>query len=767
MKFRSLTFVLALALAAPGADPLWAQQTLNVRDADIRAFIQDAARVTGRTFIIDNRVQGKVSVVTDRPLSTSEYFEVFLSTLRANALVAVPTSGGAYRIQPVEGAAGQPGRVGRATNANQFVTEVFRLRNIDATTTLETLRPLVSRDGSVTANRAGNSLVVADYADNVARVRQLLARLDRSNDATDVVTLRNASAREIAQTLTGLIGQPQQGGPSATAVAVDSANAVALRGDPAVVARLARVARDLDQRARSGADIRVYWLEHADAEKLLPVLQQLLGQPVTQSGAARGLAPTSSSFLNSGSGGAGGGGTAPATGINPSVAIGTVGGSGIPSGSGAQVGGGNGIVTRGPAVVTRFDGANAIILAANPDVQRQLGDVIRQLDTRRDQVLVEAIVVEISDQAARQLGVQFLLGSTKTGFAATNFSNVQPNLLTLAGAYAATKLNGTTVTTTNGSTTVSTNGANFGTGLQEAAVQSLLNATGGFGGLATRLGANGVLGAIINAVRSDSASNLLSTPSVTTLDNQQASLLVGQQVPVTTGEALSNNFDNRFRTVQRQNVGIQLDVKPQINAGGSIKLALRQEVSSVAGPVTRNSSDLIINKREIQTTVTVDDGEILVLGGLLDENERRTIEKIPLLGDIPGLGVLFRSKARARAKTNLMVFIRPTILRNREDARRLTEQRYGYVRAQQMYAMPEREPSLDTLIRDYMDGIPPGAIPLPPDPAAGAVIVTPPGQPVTVTPPPGQPTVIEVPVTSSTTVIRPVDLPPSRAERPK
>ncbi|MEC8035928.1 MAG: secretin N-terminal domain-containing protein, partial [Pseudomonadota bacterium] len=199
-----LSAAMALALATPIAS-VRAQQTLNVRDADIRAFIQDAARVTGRTFIIDNKVQGKVSVVTDRPLSRSEYFEIFLSTLRANGLVAVPAPGGAYRIQPVDGAAGQPSGVGRAANRNSFVTEVFRLRSIDAASALETLRPLVSKEGSVTANRAGNSVVVADYADNVSRIRQVIARIDRDTAATQMVALKNAGAREIATSLQALV----------------------------------------------------------------------------------------------------------------------------------------------------------------------------------------------------------------------------------------------------------------------------------------------------------------------------------------------------------------------------------------------------------------------------------------------------------------------------------------------------------------------------------------------------------------------------------
>ena len=713
-----LSAATALALAAPVGSPVMAQQTLNVRDADIRAFIQDAARVTGRTFIIDNRVQGKVSVVTDRPLSRSEYFEIFLSTLRANGLVAVPAPGGAYRIQPADGAAGQPSVVGRGANRNQFVTEVFRLRSIDAASALETLRPLVSKDGSVTANRAGNSVVVADYADNIGRIRQVLARIDRDTAATQTVMLRNAGAREIATSLQALVQSGGEGAQrAATIVPIDSSNSVAIRGDAGTVTRLAQMARDLDRQAASGTEIRVYWLEHADAEKLLPVLQQLVGQ--SSSSAVTSSAPASN-------------GAAPVA-AAPAV-VNSAGSSG------------GGISTRGPAIVTRYEGANAIIVAANSDVQRMLGETVRQLDTRREQVLVEAIIVEISDAAAKKLGVQFLIGSTKTGFAATNYSNASPNLLTLAGAIGANELGKTTTTVVNGgvtTTTTSTENSNLSNTLQQAAVDSLMNATGGFGGVATQIGRNGIFGAIINAVRSDTDSNILSTPSVMTLDNQKASILVGQQVPITTGEALSQNFDNQFRTVQRQDVGIKLEVKPQINTGGAIKLFLRQEVSSVAGPVSNNNSDLIINKREIETTVTVDDGEILALGGLLDDNERKTIERIPLLSDIPGLGELFKSRSKSRSKTNLMVFIRPTILRSKEDAQRLTQQRYGYVRDMQLARNPDQEPSIDELVRDYMGAEPPAAVT-----QAGDAVAQPSAAPAQV---------IEPTVRQSSGVVRPVD----------
>lgn len=725
-----ISAALAMVLAAPIMPPAMAQQTLNVRDADIRAFIQDAARVTGRTFIIDNRVQGKVSVVTDRPLSRSEYFEIFLSTLRANGLVAVPGPGGAYRIQPADGAAGQPGLVGRSSSRNQFVTEVFRLRSIDAASALETLRPLVSKDGSVTANRAGNSVVVADYADNIGRIRQVIARIDRDTAATQTVLLRNAGAREIATSLQALVqsGSGEGAVRAATIVPIDSSNAVAIRGDAGTVTRLAQMARDLDRQAASGTEIRVYWLEHADAEKLLPVLQQLVGQSTSQPVTA--VAP------------AGGDGAAPA----PAAAIGVSGGGS----------GGNGISTRGPAIVTRYEGANAIIVAANNDVQRMLGETIRQIDTRREQVLVEAIIVEISDAAARKLGVQFLIGSTKTGFAATNYSNASPNLLTIAGAIGANELGKSTTTVVNGGVTTTTttteNSALAGT-LQQAAVDTLMNATGGFGGVATRLGSNGIFGAIINAVRSDTDSNILSTPSVMTMDNQKASILVGQQVPITTGEALSQNFDNQFRTVQRQDVGIKLEVKPQINTSGAIKLFLHQEVSSVAGPVSNNNSDLIINKREIETMVTVDDGEILALGGLLDDNERKTIERIPLLSDIPGLGELFKSRSKSRTKTNLMVFIRPTILRSKEDAQKLTQQRYGYVRGMQLARNPDAEPGIDELVRDYMGATPPA--PMQP----GDAVV----EPAAAAAAPAQ--VIEPTMRQSSGVVRPVDIPASGGQR--
>lgn len=685
-----LSLMLAAALVSATPTATYAQYTLNVRDADIRAFIQDAARVTGRTFVIDGRVNGKVSVVTDRPLSRSEYFEIFLATLRSNGLVAVPGPNGSYRVQPIDGAAAQPGRIGsRGAAQNQFVTEIIRLRYIDAVSAVETLRPLVSAQGSLTANRNANSLVVADFADNIRRIRALASSIDRDSSTSQIVTLKNAGAREIAAALQALVPAAGEGAQKPVAIVpIDSSNAIALRGDQAMVARFVSMANDLDAKAAGGTELRVYWLEHANAETLLPTLQQLIGggsDPVQKAG----LPPASSASMSSS-----GGNGAPAAAAAPAAPT-SVGGGG--SGS---------ISTRGPAIITRYEGANAIIVAANTEVQRMLGELIRQLDSRRQQVLVEAIVVEIGDDAAKRLGVQFLLGGKNIPFVATSYSNAQPNILTLGGAYAATKLT-EDKTTVDGETVVTQTTSALGNSLQEAAAASLLAASGGFAGFAGDIGKNTIFGAIINAVKSDTTSNLLATPHIVTLDNQAAKFLVGQDVPITTGEQLGDNFENAFRTVQREEVGIKLEVTPQVNGAGEVKMFLRQEVSSVAGPVSSRNSDLILNKRAFETVLTVDDGEILAIGGLLNDDERKTIERIPLLSDIPLLGELFKSRSRTRSKTNLMVFIRPTILRNREDNAALTARRYGYIRDFQLQRNPDVEPAIDTLVRDYLGAVPP------------------------------------------------------------
>ncbi|RVQ65790.1 type II secretion system protein GspD [Croceicoccus ponticola] len=688
----SLALAPLLALAVPL--PAHAQYALNVRDADIRAFVADAAQVTGRTFIVDGRVNGKISVVTERPLSRSEYFEVFLATLRANGLVAVPIGNGAFRIQPAANAASQPTRLGSAgAPANALVTEIIRLNSVEASQAVETLRPLVSPEGSITANQSGNSLVVVDYADNVRRVRQVIGQIDRDTSSTQMIALNHAGAREIAAALSELVPQGAQGAALASVVAVDSSNSLLLRGDRDTLSKIAAMARELDDRAASGSEVKVIWLDYADAATMVPMLEMIVG------GNGGGAMPAASSTVTATTGG--GGDASIGSGLGNRAATTSQADTGSVGSGAIQLAGG-----RGTAVITRYPGANAIVIAAPVDVQRRLAELVRQLDIRQDQVLVEAIIVEVSESVAKELGVQFLIGGANMPFAVTNFSNVAPNILDIAGGLLADATDKTTTVVSDGVVTSSST-STVGDLLRENAATAVLGARGGYTGGYTSIGNDRYIGALINAIQADSDSNILSTPHITTNDNVPASILFGQEIPVSTGEALSGNFDNAFRTIQRQNVGIELDVTPQINASNEVRLDLRQEVSSIAGPVSDDFNELIINKREIKTTVTVGDREIVVLGGLLDDNERRTIQKIPLLGDIPIIGELFKSRGKSRAKTNLMVFIRPTILRTQRDRQEVTARRYGIIRDAQRDFNPKREPSIDQLVIDYLGAEPP------------------------------------------------------------
>jgi general secretion pathway protein D len=655
---------------AAGAVQAQAGQTLNVQGADIRAFIQDVARSTGRTFIVDPGVTGTVTVTSDRPLSRARLFEVFLSTLRANGLVVTPTASGAYRISPAQGAAQGPATVG----SERFSTEVFQLRNIDAASAAETIRPLVGAQGQVLANPGANSVVVADFADNLARIRALIGRIDVDRSGFEVVTLENSSAREIAGVLQTVLappgGQPGQGMVSVTPV--ESSNSIVLRGDPAAMARIRPLIEDLDRRAESADDVKVVFLQHADAEALLPVLQQVVGQPVT---AASANAPASAP----GRAGSEAAGAAPAAAVPAAPVAGQ------------------------RAVIARFPGANALVISASADTQRMLAEVIRQLDQRRQQVLIEAIVVELSDNAVRELGVQWLLaGEDGSPVGLTNYSDRAAPLVPLAGGAAAGQLETDDPLREQ---------------LQALALNTLLGANGFVGGGGGSIG-DGLFGFIINAAKTDAGSNLLQTPSLMTLDNEEATILVGQEVPITTGETLLDGNTNPFRTTQRQDIGVKLVVRPQINAGGSITLFLRQEVSSINGLLSASARDLVLNKRELETTLVVDDGDIAVAGGLLDQNDRLSADGVPGLANLPVVGNLFRSTSRQRGRTNLMVFIRPTILRSPADSQALAADRWGYMREQQLLNAPGVEPSLDEMLRDYMRTQPPA----PPEPVAIAPV---------------------------------------------
>ncbi|KHL52423.1 type II secretion system secretin GspD [Xanthomonas cannabis] len=658
-----MTATLLLALPAMPVVSLRAADAPAVRlqDVDLRAFIQDVSRATGITFIVDTRVQGTVNVARAQAMSEADLLGMLLAVLRANGLIAVSSGPATYRIIPDDTAAQQPGS---AADGNLgFATQVFTLQRVDARSAAEILKPLIGRGGVIMAMPQGNSLLIADYADNLRRIRTLVAQIDTDRAAIDTVTLRNSSAQELARTLTTLFGQGGERSNVLSVLPVDSSNSLIVRGDPALVQRVVRTAVDLDGRAERRGDVSVVRLQHASAEQLLPVLQQLVGQtPGNEAQPGQDTRPTAVDVAAAATGAAQTQVITPAAGKRP--------------------------------VIVRYPGSNALIINADPETQRALMDVIRQLDVHREQVLVEAIVVEISDTAAKRLGVQLLLAGRNgtVPLIATQYSGASPGIVPLAAAAAGTR----------------SGNADDDSVLEQArnvAAQSLLGLSGGLIGLAGQSN-DAVFGMIIDAVKSDTGSNLLSTPSIMTLDNEQARILVGQEVPITTGEVLGAANDNPFRTIQRQDVGVELEVRPQINTAGGITLAIKQEVSAIAGPVSAQSSELVFNKRQIETRVVVENGAIVALGGLLDQNDRQTVEKVPLLGDVPGLGALFRHRSRNRDKTNLMVFIRPTIIRDAADAQRMTAPRYNYLRDRQL-ADGDPEAALDALVRGYLRAQPP------------------------------------------------------------
>lgn len=683
-RFATLLLIAAGVSAVP-VPPARAQASqaarapsMRMQDVELPAFIQDVARATGTTFIVDPKVQGTVNVSRDENMSNSDLIGVLLVVLRANGLIAVPAGPSTYRVVADDAAAQQPG------SPLGFSTRVFPLQRIDARAAAETLKPLIGRGGVVVALPQGNQLLVADYTDNLKRIFELVERIDRDSAGIDTVALRNTSARELANTLSELFGTgADKAAAPLSVLPVDSSNSLLLRGNPALVQRASKLALELDARAQRNGDVAVVKLQHASAEQLLPVLQQLIGQ-----------APDATTTTATGS--------IPA--MNASAPLPVAGGSASNDPATTQ------IITPATGkrpVIVRYPGSNSLIIHADPDTQRVLLDVVRQLDAPREQVLVEALVVEISDQAARKLGTQLLLagkdGTIPIGL--TQFSNGGPGIASLAGGALATRGD--------------VEGGSIGEAAQQAAAQALLGLSGGLIGLAHQRD-DRLFGVIINAVKNDTGSSLLSTPSVLTLDNEEARILVGQEVPVTTGEALGSNNENPFRTIDREDVGIQLTVRPQINSGGGVTLAIKQEVSSVNGTVSTRSDELVLNKREIQTNVVVDDGAIVALGGLLDHSDESRSEKIPLLGDIPVLGALFRSTSRSRSKTNLMVFLRPTIIRDSAAAQRLTGARYDYLRNSPLHGDPSALTELDAVVRDYLRSTPPSA---PSPPPAGATVL--------------------------------------------
>ena len=649
MKFKSALSAVLLAASAPSAfalagesSPEPSRHVMNFDDVELSALIADVSTVTGYTFIVHPDARTKrVTVSSSTPLTRDQVFDVFLSALRVHGFTAVPAGRSTYRIVP-ERQAVSDASVSFA-DPNTFTTEIFALKHSSARDVAAVIKPLIAEQGQVVANNASNTLVVVDYASNLPRLRAMLKQIDTDPSVTQTISLKNIPAREMASILTALSVQPGENAAAINfqAVSSESGNAVVLQGDEALVRRAVEVSRELDSHDRTEDSLRVIPLNNATAVDLVPVLQQM------------------------------------------AVAM-----------DARRAAGGE---LEASTTIAQHEPTNSLVISAPPETLGALERIITDLDRRRAQVLVEAIIVEMSDDTARELGLQFLVSGSNDStvpFVSTNYSRSAPSMLALAGALSSDTPFNTGDTETNP--------------FAEAAINSLL----GLSGLSVGVGGQDgdtLFGAILTAVENDTQSRILSKPFNMTLDNGTSSLLVGQEVPVATGEVLGDSNSNPFRTVERRDVGVGLKVTPRISNDDTIRLDIIQEVSNIAQAITTGSStDLIFNTRKIETSVISDDGEIIVLGGLVEQTESMTNEKVPVLGDIPVAGRLFRSEGKGLARTNLMVFIRPTIVRSRADARDATTRSYRYLRAQELWDGQENSAeSLDRFVNQVLGSPPP------------------------------------------------------------
>ncbi len=577
--------------------------TLNLKEADINSLIATVGEITGRNFIVDPRVKGKVTVLSSSPMSPDELYGVFLAVLQVHGFAAVP-AGPVIKIVPEVGAKQDGGSFFDFSGLadDEIVTRVIEIQNVPAAQLVPILRPLVPQYGHLAAYSPSNMLIISDRAANVERLTQIIRRIDQGGDReVEIIRLSHASAADVQQTLTGLLqAEQKQKDPSeqpVTLLADERTNSLLLAGDQARRLQLRALIAHLDIPLEDGGDTQVIYLSYANAEKLAPILEGYV-QSKTDPKSAAGGAPGN-----------------------------------------AQV-----------RIVAEPD-TNALVITAAPKIMRGLRSVIAQLDIRRAQVLVEAILAEVSLNQSRKLGIDWAILNDERLAAA---SILDPSLITAAAGLASDNL---------------TSAAGL--------LRSGFNAGGG------SIKENGTSFAVLlNALYGDGETNVLSTPSLVTMDNEEAEISVGQEVPFLTGSysnTSSTGVVNPFQTIERRDVGLTLGITPQINDGDSIQLTIKQESSSI-GAGSAGAVDLVTNKRTLSTTVMVGNGDILVLGGLIDDNIQKSEQKVPILGDIPLLGTLFRSTSITKAKQNLMIFMRSTIMRDRSTASYYTRRKYDRMR---------------------------------------------------------------------------------------
>ncbi len=611
----------------------WAAQsvTLNFKDAELDSVIGWVAEQTGKNFIVDPRVKSKVTIISGKPLNKDEIYQVFLSVLAVHGFAAVP-SGKVIKIIPDVNAkqsgvpVAGPGHMGRG---DEVITRVIQLDNVPAAQLVPILRPLIPQQGHMVAYQPSNVLIISDRAINIDRIADIIARVDvpSAEDEVEIIPLQHASAAEVVRILTALQQQDRQqtqqqgaGLPEnkVSFIADERTNSVLLGGGKSNRLRLRALITNLDLPLEREGNIHVVYLHYGSAKDLVPVLtgigQSVAQQEQTKKGAAPGSASQSQDFI-----------------------------------------------------IQADESTNALVITASLEVYRSLLAVIRQLDVRRAQVLVEGIVAEISLNRVAELGIQWGVDGTPSGHGPVGVSNFNNAGGSSLGDIASAALS------------VSTGGA-----LPSALTlpEGLTLGVGRFNSKSFNFAA------LLRALQSDGSTNVLSTPTLLTLDNQEAEIVVGQNVPIITGSYSTVSGGavptNPFTTVQRENVGIDLKVKPQINEGNTVKLDVEQKVDSLAPPV-QGAADLVTNTRSVKTTVLVDDGEVVVLGGLIQDQLTESTQKIPGLGDLPLLGGLFRYKSTTKQKTNLMVFLHPIIMRDENLLAGISGNKYNYMRAKQLY----------------------------------------------------------------------------------
>ncbi|MGE9660315.1 secretin N-terminal domain-containing protein [Escherichia coli] len=666
-KKRLLPLVLAAALCS---SPVWAEEatfTANFKDTDLKSFIETVGANLNKTIIMGPGVQGKVSIRTMTPLNERQYYQLFLNLLEAQGYAVVPMENDVLKVVKSSAAKVEPlPLVGEGSDnyaGDEMVTKVVPVRNVSVRELAPILRQMIDSAGSgnVVNYDPSNVIMLTGRASVVERLTEVIQRVDHAGNRTEeVIPLDNASASEIARVLESLTknsGENQPATLKSQIVADERTNSVIVSGDPATRDKMRRLIRRLDSEMERSGNSQVFYLKYSKAEDLVDVLKQVSGTLTAAKEEAEGTV-----------------------------------------GSGREV-----------VSIAASKHSNALIVTAPQDIMQSLQSVIEQLDIRRAQVHVEALIVEVAEGSNINFGVQW--ASKDAGL--MQFANgTQIPIGTLGAAISQAKpQKGSTVISENGATTINpdTNGdlstlAQLLSGFSGTAVgvvkgdwmalvqavkndsssnvlSTLAQLLSGFSGTAVGV-VKGDWMALVQAVKNDSSSNVLSTPSITTLDNQEAFFMVGQDVPVLTGSTVGSNNSNPFNTVERKKVGIMLKVTPQINEGNAVQMVIEQEVSKVEG---QTSLDVVFGERKLKTTVLANDGELIVLGGLMDDQAGESVAKVPLLGDIPLIGNLFKSTADKKEKRNLMVFIRPTILRDGMAADGVSQRKYNYMRAEQIY----------------------------------------------------------------------------------